>query len=73
MVLDEGATQAAEQAAQEVSQDGVQAAERATASVAEELAQENNLEVTHTYGRVLEGFAAEIPAENLDDVRSDLA
>jgi hypothetical protein len=70
-VLDDGATQAAEQAAQEVSEDAVQAAEQATASVAEELAQENDLEVTHTYGSALEGFAAEIPAENLDDVRSD--
>src|SRR5215210_579266 len=71
VVLDDGATEAAEQAAQEVSQDAVQAAEQATASVAEELAQENDLEVTHTYGSALEGFAAEIPAENLDDVRSD--
>jgi Peptidase inhibitor I9 len=70
-VLDDGATQAAEQAAQEVSESAVQAAEQATASVAEELAQENDLEVTHTYGSALEGFAAEIPAENLDDVRSD--
>ena len=71
VVLDDGATQAAEQAAREVSRDAVQAAEQATASVAEELAQENNLEVTHTYGIALEGFAAEIPAESLDDVRSD--
>ncbi len=71
VVLDEGATQATEQTVQEVSQDAVQVAEEATASVAEELAQENNLEVTHTYGSALEGFAAEIPAENLDDVRSD--
>jgi subtilisin len=70
-VLDDGATQAAEQAAQEVSEDAVQAAEQATARVAEELAQENDLEVTHTYGSALEGFPAEIPAENLDDVRLD--
>jgi subtilisin family serine protease len=39
--------------------------------VASELAQGQGLEVTHTYQNALEGFAAEIPDEQVDDVRSD--
>ncbi len=39
--------------------------------VASEMAQGQGLEVTHTYQNALEGFAAEIPDEQVDDVRSD--
>jgi subtilisin family serine protease len=35
------------------------------------MAQGQGLEVTHTYQNALEGFAAEIPDEQVDDVRSD--
>jgi subtilisin family serine protease len=71
VVLEDEATQTAERATQEVSQDAAEAAEQEAESVAGELTQENDLEVVRTYGNALKGFAAEIPAENLDDVRSD--
>jgi subtilisin len=45
-----------------------QAAARVAANMA---AQEMGLQVTHTYGSALKGFAAEIPAGKLDAVRSD--
>ncbi len=39
--------------------------------VASEMAQGQGLEVTHPYQNALEGFVAEIPDEQVDDVRSD--
>ncbi len=63
VVLKDKAVQSAEQ--------NSQASEKAAARVAVELAQKEGLQVTHTYGSALEGFAAKIPAGKLDDVRSD--
>ncbi len=72
VVLDDSATKGAEEAAtQDASLDAAEAAEQAAESVAGELAQENDLEVTQTYGNALKGFAAKIPADKLDAVRSD--
>src|SRR3712207_5886883 len=45
--------------------------EQSAARVAADIAQEKNLQVTHTYGSALKGFAAGIPAGKLDAVRSD--
>ena len=40
--------------------------------MASDLSEDNEVEeVTHTYGAALKGFAAEIPAGKVDDVRSD--
>ncbi len=71
VVLEDRATEAAEQTLQATSRNVAQAAEQASAQVAGELAQKNGLEVTHTYGNALKGFAAKIPAGRLDAVRSD--
>src|ERR671917_1831219 len=45
---------------------------RQARQVASDLSEDNEVEeVTHTYGAALKGFAAEIPAGEVDDVRSD--
>jgi subtilisin len=48
-----------------------EATEQAAARVASNMAQETGLQVTHTYGSALNGFAAEIPAGRLDAVQND--
>ncbi len=72
-MLEDKATEAAEQTLQATSRNVAQAAEQGSAQVAGELAQKNGLEVTQTYGNALKGFAAKIPAGRLDAVRSDPA
>src|ERR687894_453775 len=45
---------------------------RQAGQVASDLSEDNEVEeVTQTYGAALKGFAAEIPAGEVDDVRSD--
>jgi subtilisin len=69
VVLNEEATQAAERSS--ASEDPARAAEQAAEQVSGNLARGKGLEVTHTYGNALKGFAANIPPGRLDAVRSD--
>lgn len=51
--------------------DASQAVSEVASEVASEMAQEHGLEVKRTYGAALKGFSAEIPEDQVDEVRSD--
>lgn len=69
VVLKEEATQAAERST--ASEDPARAAEQAAEQVSSNLARGKSIQVTHTYGNAIKGFAAKIPPGRLDAVRSD--